>query len=67
MTIRADIEKAAGEEKVSKRAAKYGDGLPQAHCGICAHFEPPRACEIVRGVIAPDMWCEYFERKKAHG
>lgn len=50
-------------DKASKQDAQYSKGMNKAHCGICAHFLPPSACEVVAGSIAPDMWCRYFERK----
>ncbi len=49
--------------KETKAEAGYSHGKPNAHCGICKHFEPPHACEIVSGHIEPDMWCKYFSRK----
>lgn len=66
MTIRDDLEAAAAHSghKISKQKADYKVGLPQAHCGICAHFHSPSACEIVAGRIDPQKWCKYFERKK---
>ncbi len=66
MTIRDDLESATrlSGAKISKQAAGYKAGLPQAHCGICAHFREPQGCEIVAGRIDPKKWCEYFERKK---
>jgi len=63
VSLRADIETAANA-KVSKKEANYSAGLPSAHCSICRHFEPPHACEIVRGEIDPDLWCRYFSPKK---
>lgn len=51
-------------DKIAKATARYSKGMDKAHCGICKHFEPPDACEIVAGEIAPSMWCEYFEKKR---
>jgi hypothetical protein len=66
MSIRDDIDAADKNvgHKISKQKAGYKAGLPQAHCGICAHFEKPDACKIVAGRIDPQKWCKYFERKK---
>lgn len=50
--------------KKAKAAAQYGPGHPDAHCGICRHFEKPDACEIVAGVIKPSMWCKFFARRR---
>ena len=33
------------------------------HCGECAHFRPPGACEEVRGAIAPEDWCRLYEER----
>lgn len=47
--------------KVSKRTAGYQHGMKNAHCSLCAHFEPPDACEYVSGAINPQAWCKFFE------
>jgi hypothetical protein len=61
------------ERKYSKAEASYADnrGSGPRHCGprrgwvsgACAHFEVPRACELVRGVIVPEGLCKYWEAK----
>ena len=35
------------------------------HCSGCKHFEVigPHHCEIVRGIILPQDWCEKYESK----
>lgn len=51
--------------KVSKESVNYGPGHARGdHCGVCAHFEAPHACEIVAGEIDASMWCERFKRKR---
>ncbi len=50
-------------EKISKRTAKYGEGMPERHCGICQYFENAHHCRIVDGPIAIDGWCKYFDLK----
>lgn len=60
MSLRETLSKEAAKE--TKKDAGYSEGKPNAHCGICRHFEPPRACEIVMGRIDPKMWCKYFEK-----
>jgi hypothetical protein len=66
MTIRADLEAAmeTSGRKVSKREARYGGGMDDAHCALCRHFKAPDACQIVKGTINPQAWCKYFERKR---
>jgi hypothetical protein len=49
--------------KEAKQSANYGPGHPGAHCGICRHFEPPHACEIVAGRIVKSAWCKHFLAK----
>lgn len=50
--------------KLSKASVHYSKGMPQAHCGICAHFERPDACELVEGPIDAGMWCTRFSRAR---
>lgn len=53
--------------KISKREAKYGEGMPQRHCGICLYFEPDfepgGTCRIVAGRIDADDWCKFWQLK----
>lgn len=47
--------------KFPKGQVDYGPGHNDGdHCGICRHFEPPNACEIVRGLIRSADWCREF-------
>jgi hypothetical protein len=50
--------------KTTKSAAKYGEGMKEAHCGICEHFTPPHDCALVEGKISPQAWCKFFQKKK---
>jgi hypothetical protein len=52
----------ARDDKKDKRVVNYGPGHPDAHCAICTHYQG-RSCELVRGQIAPRMWCVLFSRK----
>lgn len=48
--------------RYSKSEANYSDtGTKAEHCSICEHYERPRACSLVRGVILPGGWCKYWE------
>lgn len=49
--------------KRDKSEVDYSKGLPHAHCGLCRHFEPPHACELVKGTIEPQMWCKLFAKR----
>lgn len=59
MTIRAQLVDAM---KRPKSEVDYSKGYAAAHCGICEHYAN-HACELVRGMINPDMWCKLFERR----
>ena len=52
-------------EKKSKAAVNYGEGDSRHHCGNCVHFEveAPHHCELVKGIIKPDMWCKLYKRR----
>lgn len=34
-------------------------------CSGCSSFQPPNACLLVSGTIAPDAWCELYSPKSA--
>jgi hypothetical protein len=52
-------------DKYDKDEVDYSKGLPDAHCGICEHFEAdrPHGCALVKGFIEAPEWCEKFEHK----
>ena len=47
--------------KYHKSEVDYSQGKPHAHCGLCVHYRF-HACEIVIGVILPEMWCNKFKK-----
>ena len=53
------------KRKLAKADVEYGEGKPSEHCGICVHFQVyhKHACEVVKGVILPQMWCNRFKKK----
>ena len=54
--------------KVSKADASYTQtGMPQSHCGICAHFVAPNLCEKVEGTVSRSGWCKLFKRRPKRG
>jgi len=59
MNLRDQIKTAM---KRPKLAVDYSKGKPNAHCGICEHYNN-HACELVAGTINPDMWCKLFDPK----
>ena len=55
----------AEEQQVSKADAKYQEqpkGIQR--CSICIRYRPPTRCELVRGGISPNGWCQYFAGKE---
>jgi hypothetical protein len=58
----------AEEQQVSKAEAKYRDnpnGIQR--CAICIRYRPPSRCELVRGGVSPNGWCQYFAGKEGAG
>jgi len=53
-------------KKYSKADVDYSEGTPSEHCAICVHFQVyhKHACEVVKGVILPQMWCTRFSRQQ---
>ena len=56
--------RAVAQEKITQALATYqttpkGD----AHCEVCANFQPPKACKFVQGEISPKGWCQLFSPK----
>ena len=50
--------------KREKSSVDYSKGHKDSHCGNCAHFEPPHACELVKGAIDRSYWCKLWTKKK---
>lgn len=50
--------------KVPKKVVNY-QATPRgkAKCSTCASFEPPSACKLVDGAVAPDGWCSIYAPK----
>jgi hypothetical protein len=59
---------AAAQIKVSKASVAYQDE-PDGNqdCGMCAHFAPPSACQIVQGPISPRGYCRLFTPAQQRG
>ena len=49
---------ASAQDKIPQAAVMYQD-QPKGdqRCDNCLHWEPPNACAIVAGEIAPEGWC----------
>ena len=53
--------------KRTQASVNYSKGTRAEHCGICRHFQPPHACELVAGHIVPAWWCRLFHKAKVIG
>jgi hypothetical protein len=51
--------------RIAKSNVDYSLGMKAAHCGVCAHFLPPDACEEVMGKIDPRYWCKLFRLSRS--
>jgi hypothetical protein len=47
---------------LSKTAVRYEHpaAIPSHNCGLCIHFQEPKGCALVSGVIQPEDWCELW-------
>jgi hypothetical protein len=55
---------AAATNKMSPKAMSYRPS-PNGNqrCDNCANFQPPAACKLVDGTIAPSGWCILYRSK----
>lgn len=58
-------QQAAAQQKLAKNLIQYVDVTPNPaqRCDNCTHWQPPNACAIVEGVIAPAGWCAAWAPK----
>jgi hypothetical protein len=58
------LSKRASAQKVPQAAVQYQD-KPKGdqRCDNCAQWEPPNACKVVEGKIAPEGWCAIWVKK----
>lgn len=56
--IGAAASQAQAQQKLAKNLIMYQD-TPKGdqRCDNCTHWQPPNACAIVEGAIAPAGWC----------
>jgi hypothetical protein len=56
--IGAAASQAQAQQKLAKNLIMYQD-TPKGdqRCDNCTHWQPPNACAIVEGPIAPAGWC----------
>jgi len=55
---------AAAPKKLSQSVAAYqGSPKGKQRCDNCVQWQPPAACKIVDGDIAPSGWCNLYAAK----
>jgi hypothetical protein len=58
------LNKKAAAAKVPQSAVQYQDKPKgEQRCDNCAQWEPPNACKVVEGKIAPEGWCAIWVKK----
>lgn len=60
--------RAEAEAEITKKAMQKAvmfQSTPKngKQCSDCQHFEPPAACRIVEGEVAPEAYCMLFSTK----
>ena len=64
VALRSGIAPAQAQSrpKLAKAEAHYQDQPNgQQHCAACAFYIPPAACQMVRGEVSPNGWCDRFQ------
>lgn len=57
-------EQAIAQPKLAKAEARYQEHPNgQQHCAVCAFYVAPVACQVVRGEVSPNGWCDRFQPK----
>lgn len=56
---------AGAQQKLAPNLVQYVAVTPnpQQRCDNCLHWQPPNACAIVAGEIAPGGWCAVWAAK----
>jgi len=55
---------ALAQQKLAKNLIQYQDSPKgDQRCDNCTHWQPPNACAIVEGPIAPNGWCAAWAPK----
>jgi hypothetical protein len=56
---------AAAQQKLAPNLVQYVANTPDPakRCDNCLHWQPPNACAIVDGPIAPAGWCAVWAPK----
>lgn len=57
---------ARAQDKIPQAAVMYQDSPKgDQRCDNCLHWQPPNACAIVAGDIAPEGWCGVWAPKSS--
>ena len=55
---------AEAQTKAAKSVVGYQDTPHDGQrCDNCLQFQPPDACKVVEGTIAPAGWCKVYVKK----
>jgi hypothetical protein len=58
------IRPAKAQDKLQGSMVMYQDKPKDGQkCNACLHWQPPNACAIVAGTIAPEGWCAVWAAK----
>ena len=58
------VTRARAQDKLAPAMVMYQDRpKDNQRCDGCLHFQPPNACAIVSGNIAPQGWCAVWAAK----
>jgi len=65
-TIISGNRRAEAQTRVAQKVVGYQDTPHDGQrCDNCLQFDPPSACKVVAGTIAPSGWCKIYVRKPA--
>jgi hypothetical protein len=57
---------ATAQSKMTQQLVAYQDTPKgEQRCDNCIQFQPPSACKVVEGAIAPAGWCKLYVKKPA--
>jgi hypothetical protein len=62
IAARAKAQSAKADPSTVAYQTKPSNGQ---QCSSCVQWDPPNACKIVSGTIAPTGWCELYSPKSA--
>jgi hypothetical protein len=57
------IERALRGDKYDKDEVQFEHPASHGDCDDCKHWQSPDSCEIVKGKVLEEDWCDKFDRK----